>query len=243
VYMSPGSRAWDETHSRSSPRASAELYTLRQRRKEKFRKRGDQPRNVAAENTQEDTEARRGRRINRKLRAPQHRPSPPSSFSNHALFFCHCELLRMAPASKGPCFPSGGSRRGAARLGGTRCMPARRNRPGLTWPTGHRDSASRRRRRRQTCRAKTDRRDESAGHCGPCRRSAGIPHQHLAGRSRRSHGHCSGGRAVNDAVLRQSRCLSRSAIPNRNRRTVPCAGGNGGERSVAGGSERGERAR
>ena len=55
--MSPGSRAWDESHSRSSPRASAELYTLRQRRKEKFRKRGDQPRNVAAENTQEDTEA------------------------------------------------------------------------------------------------------------------------------------------------------------------------------------------
>ena len=64
--MLPGSRAWDESHSRSSPRASAELYTLRQRRKEKFRKRGDQPRNVAAENTQEETEARRGRRVNRR---------------------------------------------------------------------------------------------------------------------------------------------------------------------------------
>ena len=46
--MLPGSRAWDESHSRSSPRASAELHTLRQRRKEKFRKRGDQPRSDAA---------------------------------------------------------------------------------------------------------------------------------------------------------------------------------------------------
>ena len=45
-----------------SPRASAEIYTLRQRRKENVRKQGDQPRSDAGK-TQEETEARRGRRV------------------------------------------------------------------------------------------------------------------------------------------------------------------------------------